>query len=378
MRELRCDRGRLSKAKRTTQGFARVDARLTRTGILTYTRADGSVQHEYRPAEEVFAPKSLETLDGAVVTDLHPTVMVDASNAQQLTRGHVRAPRADGRFIGAELQVESAELLTKIDAGDRAEISCGYTCDLDMTPGEFEGQRYDAVQRNIEYNHVAIGPRNWGRAGNEVALRLDAADANTTALVGRFDEGATGDDNEGARDNPGKKIKMKLGKFEIKVDATDEQIVADALKVATDRAESAEAKVAELQAAAGAAAVQLKAATDRADAAEARVAKIDRAELEQSARVALGAEAKFDGQTDLQVRAAVVAKMLPAVHLDGCDAAFVQGAYAAAVELARTAAAERKSAAEQSALGARTDSNDANDPSKARADMVARARAAAK
>jgi len=32
------------------------------------------------------------------------------------------------------------------------------------------------VQRDIVYNHAALGPRNWGRAGRDVALRVDASD----------------------------------------------------------------------------------------------------------------------------------------------------------------------------------------------------------
>ena len=36
------------------------------------------------------------------------------------------------------------------------ELSLGYNLDLDETPGEWEGQPYDAVQRNIVINHLAL------------------------------------------------------------------------------------------------------------------------------------------------------------------------------------------------------------------------------
>jgi hypothetical protein len=42
-------------------------------------------------------------------------------------------------------------------------------------PGVWQGQHYDAVQRKIRGNHVALGPKGWGRAGPEVRLRLDSA-----------------------------------------------------------------------------------------------------------------------------------------------------------------------------------------------------------
>lgn len=355
-REIRLDRGRLAKAKRTAQGFARVDARLTRTGILEYTRADGTIQREYRSADEVFKADSLKTLELVTVTDLHPSVMVDATNAQQLSVGVTSEPRQDGKFVAAVLTIQHAPVIAKIDAGDREEISCGYTCELDDTPGEFEGQRYDAVQRNIQYNHVAIGPRNWGRAGSDVAMRLDGKDSELVALTSRFD--SEQDDDILSRDNHARKdalgarlMTIKIGDVELKLDERDAAIVSAELKRLNARADAADVKANEQQAAAGKAAVELATMKQRTDAAEARVAKLDRADLESCARVALGAEFKFDGKTDIEVKAAVVAKMLPTMRMDSTDAAFVNGAYHAALDLAQKADKERLDAARASGGG---------------------------
>lgn len=163
--------------------------------------------------------------------------------------------------------------------------------------------------------------------------------------------------------------------IELEIDDASAKIVSDEVKrlsVRADAAEAkvvtAEAKVTELQTEAGKQAVELHSVKSRVDAAEQRVAKIDRAELEQAAKIALGAEFKFDGQTDGAIKAAVVAKMLPSVRMDGVDAAFVQGAYSAALALATDAAAKREQAARES--GTRADSN-AADPSKAREEMIA-------
>lgn len=381
-RQIRLDRGRLAKAKRTAQGYARVDGRLTRTGILEYLRPDGSVQRELRPEDEVFKADSLASLDGVIVTDLHPSVMVDASNTQQLTRGHVRAPRRDGNFIAAELQVEVGELIAKIDAGDRAEISCGYSCEYDPTPGVWQGQRYDGVQRNIQYNHVAIGPRNWGRAGNDVALRLDSADDAPAVLVSRFDDDSDTQDHSG--DSPARiahkdtrQMSIKINGVEIKLDAAEAKLVQDELDARAARADAAETKVKELSAAAGAQTVELAALKSRCDAAEAVAAKVARAELETAARPALDAEFKFDGKSDAEIKAAVIAKMCPEVRLDSADAAFVQGAYSVALSLAAKASDSARKAAEESGNAHRVDSVDENDPAKAREQMIAERRAMA-
>lgn len=44
----------------------------------------------------------------------------------------------------------------------------------DETPGVFEGERYDVVQRDISTNHLSHVPH--GRAGEEVTIHLDSAD----------------------------------------------------------------------------------------------------------------------------------------------------------------------------------------------------------
>lgn len=381
-RQVRLDRGRLSKAKRTAQGFVRVDGRLTRTGILEYLRADGSIQRELRPEDEVFKADSLASLDGAPVTDLHPASMVDDGNAQALSRGHVRAVKRDGHFVTAEVTVQARELITKIDAGERCEISCGYSCEYDPTPGLFHGQRYDGIQRNIEYNHVAIGPANWGRAGSEVALRLDSADTDAPVLVSRFD--ADEDTSDNGKDNhPPKSDKvtqqmtLKINGVEIKLDAAEAKLVQDELDASMKLASDAEAKLGTLQAAAGASAVELASLKARCDAAEAKVSKVERGELEAQVKPVLGAEFKCDGKTDLEIKSAVVTKMLPGLRLDGADAAFVQGAYAAALVQASKSAESLKQASEESAGAKRVDSNDANDADKARAEMIATRRGAA-
>ena len=170
----RCD-GRLANAKRLPNGSYRIPATLTRVGVLTYRRADGTIQRELRPPEEVFAVGSLETLQGAPLTDLHPQEMVDPANHQRLAVGHVADNvRSDAGHVAADVVVTAAEAIRAVGDGSRTEISCGYECDIDPTPGEYQGEAYDVIQRAIRYNHAALLPAGRGRAGATVGLRLDA------------------------------------------------------------------------------------------------------------------------------------------------------------------------------------------------------------
>jgi uncharacterized protein len=150
-----------------------VPAHLTRTGVLEYRNPDGSVRRELRIPSEVFDSASLATLEDAPVTNEHQG-MVTAEDYHSKAAGHVSgSPRADGGRISANLVIQDATLIADIDVGSKREVSCGYHCKLDHSPGTYEGAPYDCIQREIRYNHVAIVPR--GRAGSDVALRLDSA-----------------------------------------------------------------------------------------------------------------------------------------------------------------------------------------------------------
>lgn len=157
------------KATVSKEGWIRDRPIITRSGIFNYQTKDGKIRREYRPEDEVFNPGSLATVSGIPVTNSHVGI-VSATNPKGII-GTVISPgmREDSNVV-AEIIIHDAKQL-----GDRRELSLGYTCDLDETPGQTDkGERYDAVQKNITYNHLAI-VRN-GRAGN-ARLRLDSDDA---------------------------------------------------------------------------------------------------------------------------------------------------------------------------------------------------------
>jgi len=171
----RIETGRLDRAERVAGGGLRLPATIGRAGVLVYRREDGSEWREYRPPEELAAAESLASARGAPVTDLHPASPVTPETYRAVARGHLGDdPRRDGDHLAVSVYVHDADLIRAIEAGDRREVSAGYQVDLEMQPGVTpDGQPYDAVQRGIRYNHVALGPPGWGRAGPSVALRLD-------------------------------------------------------------------------------------------------------------------------------------------------------------------------------------------------------------
>lgn len=290
---VRQDFGRLGAAQRTPSGGVRVSANLTRTGVFPYRKADGSVFRELRHPEEVFDTHSLATLAGAPVTDLHPNGMVTPSNWKALSIGHVgeAVGKQDDKFVTANLFIQDDAAIAAIEKRDRQEISMGYTCRLDLTPGEFNGEKYDAIQRNIRYNHAAIGPDKWGRAGSEVSLHLDSL--NHSILP--------------ALPEPSKEtVVMKT----IRIDGKTYEVGSEEHLAKMDGVR--EAAVADVQAKLDAAEGKLTAVTKERDDAVAKLGeatsgeKLDslvaaRVDLHTKARAILGDDTKFDGLSDRAV-----------------------------------------------------------------------------
>jgi len=176
MRVLRVDNSSpLSKPVRLPNGFVRAEGYLTRAGIFVYRDAQGNTVREFRPPEEVFHPDSLASFALVPVTNDHPSDMLTADNAKQYAVGSVsEVVTPDGDKVRASLMITDASAIEALDAG-KSELSCGYTADVELTPGVWQGQKYDAVQRNIRGNHVALV--DAGRAGPACAIRMDAAGA---------------------------------------------------------------------------------------------------------------------------------------------------------------------------------------------------------
>lgn len=129
-----------------------------------------------RPPEELADPECVESFKLVPWIDDH--VMLGPV-AQELTPNAVPAEKKgiqgvtgeevfykDGT-LHANLKVFSSTLAALIDAGKR-ELSAGYRCIYDMTAGVWNGLRYDAVQRKIRGNHLALVSE--GRMGPDVAV----------------------------------------------------------------------------------------------------------------------------------------------------------------------------------------------------------------
>lgn len=167
----------------TPEGFLRIRATFARTGCQTYSNPDGSQRVEYRPESEVARQDSFLSLGGLPVTLEHPPQLLTPDTARQYQRGasgtHVEY--SDG-FVHGTVVLTDREAIEAVKRGDATELSVGYRCEYDATPGVApDGTRYDGVQRAISGNHHAITRK--ARAGSQVRLHFDSADGDDQPIV---------------------------------------------------------------------------------------------------------------------------------------------------------------------------------------------------
>ena len=292
------------QAVKTDEGFIRDKPIVGRVGLLTYMRADGTTRIEYRPPDEAFNADSLQSLMGKPITVGHKA-MVTSKNVDSVNPvGSVlTAGVADGDNIRADI------MIYKLDTNAR-ELSCGYSLDLDETPGVTpDGKRYDAVQRNIRYNHVAIVGK--GRAGN-ARLNMDGEQV--------FCE-------ESEEVNRMKKIKLDNG---IEYDAAPEVVVAfDAMQSELqDEKKKAETLTAEKDV------LQAKVDALKAEKKEMEKAHKDSIDAAINERVSMLEIAKnhnidkVDTLTNEDIKKAVITAVHgDSINLDGKSADYIQAMY---------------------------------------------------
>lgn len=173
-KDYRIDKGGRITSKVDENGYLRIDGVVAHVGILEYMDDDGTVIREFVPEETLFDEESLKSLAGAPVTLQHPPVMVTPSNYKQYSQGSVNGtPKRDGDNLVASMLVIGNEALHAVEYEGVSELSPGYSVDLDETPGEWKGQKYNRVQRNRRYNHQAIV--DAARGGSVCSLRFDGA-----------------------------------------------------------------------------------------------------------------------------------------------------------------------------------------------------------
>lgn len=306
------------KARFDSNGFMHDEPIIARIGIQEYMRADGTMQREFRPANEVFKAEAMELFRGMPIVEGHQEVSTD--NARKIVVGSLSgAGRRDGIGLKCPIVIHDKESIESAKRGDAAELSVGYkTNDIhregwgNVNTGEYvfkddaegmeaqfpngtvmtdEWEEFDVLQTNIVPNHVA--KVKHGRAGI-ARLNLDGSEEI------KYDEHVQLNNEES---NMTVKIKIDSAEVEVTKD------VADHIGKLQTAAEQAGAKVDGLQAERDA----LKAKVDGIPAQiEAALAEAKEKADALGAVIALasGMGIKCDGLDEKAIKLAVIDEVL--------------------------------------------------------------------
>ena len=150
---------------------------ISKVGVFPYLgkQIDSSLEPDkvymvLRPADELFSSEALASFNENPVplVDDHTMLGDEFTPAEQKgIDGVVQNIRQDGDKLIGDLSIYSTELKKKI-ANGKKDLSMGYFCEYDLTGGEYNGEHYDAIQRNIRSNHIALVDR--GRCGHDVRV----------------------------------------------------------------------------------------------------------------------------------------------------------------------------------------------------------------
>lgn len=326
--------GLTGKPEKTPEGYLKVTAPIAKIGIMKYRLKDGTTRRELVNEDTLFNDDSINTLQLKPVTNTHPKEMLlDSKTTKRRNVGTVgETIGRDGDKLTASFIITDQTAIDAVENG-RSQLSPGYKTKLDMTPGVWNGQPYDAIQTEREYNHLALV--DSARGGDTIKINMDSDCEIGLEDIERNDE-VTQTKKEGA-------VKMKM----INIDSAEVEVddgVATYVGKLEGRADSAEEKVTDLEKTNG----ELQAKVDSFDAelkTRTDSAVAERVELVTTAKGAFNSDsdedkaiiANLDSMDNNAIKTAVVLNVQPSAKAkldsEGLTDAYLDSRYDSAKEM---------------------------------------------
>ena len=154
------------------------DNPLSKVGVFPYLGRQISEDLEpdtiyqvLRPEEELNSQETLDSFKLIPIVDDH-TMLGTKPGMQPAEEKGVHGVIGEDVYykdgiIYGDLKIFSESLKEEIENGKK-ELSMGYFCDYEIQDGEFNGEPYQAIQRNLRINHVALVDE--GRMGADVRV----------------------------------------------------------------------------------------------------------------------------------------------------------------------------------------------------------------
>ena len=140
----------------------------------------------FRPPEEL--AKAADTFNNLRLLSKHVAVSADDPKEGLVAGTTGTDARFEHPYLVNSLTIWRAADIADVESREKCELSCAYYYEPDMTPGIYEGLRYDGRMCNLRGNHVALVEA--GRAGPDVQVhdslenvRMSAPLASRKALI---------------------------------------------------------------------------------------------------------------------------------------------------------------------------------------------------
>lgn len=161
---------------RDSNGFITIENNpITKVGVFPYLGSEigaedpNKIYYVLRPEEELNNPETIESFKLVPFIDEHEWLGDDGTPAEKKGIQGTIGEKVyfDAPYLRGNLRILSESANNRIDYG-KIELSAAYSCIYELSPGIFNGQHYDYIQRKIRANHLALVDK--GRSGADVAV----------------------------------------------------------------------------------------------------------------------------------------------------------------------------------------------------------------
>jgi hypothetical protein len=238
----------------------------------------------------------------------------------------------DSYAVSVPIKITDSELIGDIKKGKKS-LSCGYSVKLEYASGNWLGVPYDAIQRDIRYNHIAVVDE--GRAGDLVKMVLKNDSKAGVSIDYEIKE------NETQKEDGGKEM---LKKF--KIDGIEYEAENDFIKIYKESVRNVDelsGKLDEKNELISKIEAERDSLKDEKEELNKKLEenKItdEMIEKEVSNRIALLELAKDacveieDGAKNSDIKKSIIKSVFPNANLDGKDEVYVDARYESAVDI---------------------------------------------
>ncbi|GEA97467.1 MULTISPECIES: DUF2213 domain-containing protein [Levilactobacillus] len=329
------DRAELGKYTETPEGYLHGEFPITRPGVFPYMRNGGSVSQVAKLPDEVFSKETIESANNKPLTNDHPNVGVDVRNFKALSVGMTDSDaHVEDNKLVVGATITDPDMIAQVKSGKR-ELSIGFNADVPTESGEYGGAQYDAAQRNIKINHIAIVDR--GRAGHGISIH------DSAAFVMDDDSNIQGGTKMATMIIDNQSFEADQRVIDAANDTKKQLVAAEALVAklkkqlagSEDTAASSKKEADSLKGERDALKTQLKDAQDKQLDQDALDKRIDaRLALQTSAARFVGDSFDFKGKTDREVKVAAIKTTNDAFDEKDKSDDYINAFYDSAVSLA--------------------------------------------